>query len=167
MSRRALPELWFFWFRDVGVDLGYTHYLWGNFPGEDGLSRAIYRLRARGNTLALPLTAPYGPGTLYGLASVEVAGDRFSAGMLYELVGRKPDSNLFIEHGGSEELRTQAYRPAHRLEFEGHYAVTPWLSLMLRPGIYADPGSIDFYVDIGGTVRYSTSRTVARVDQEE
>ena len=150
---------------DVGLDFGYTHYLWGNFPLETGLSRAIYRLRSEGENYAFPLTSPYGPGTLYTLGSLEVRGERYEFGILYELVARKPDANLFTtEQAESEELASQSYRPAHRLELTGEYALTPWLSLRTRPGIYATTESIDLYLDLGGTISYSASRKVAEYD---
>ncbi len=74
----------------------------------------------------------------------------------YELVGRKPDADLFAtEQEESDLLAGQAYRLSHRIEVEGAYAATDWLSLMLRPGLYAGDGAVDFYLDIGGTIRYS------------
>jgi hypothetical protein len=68
---------------DFGLELGYTHYLWGNFSLDtgykDSLARAIDRYRLDGGTVILPLTSPYGPGatwvnlaaTLHGLPSME------------------------------------------------------------------------------------------------
>jgi hypothetical protein len=54
---------------------GYTHYLWGNFAYEDKvngewagvyLARAIYRYAPNQDGIILPLTSPYGPGTIWG-----------------------------------------------------------------------------------------------------
>lgn len=147
---------------DIGIDLGYTHYLWGNFPRETGLSRAIYRLRSEGENYAFPLTSPFGPGTLYAIGSFDLRGERYEFGVLYELVGRKPDANLFTtEQAESDELASQSYRPAHRLELSGAYEFTSWLSVRGRPGIYVTSDSIDLYLDLGGTISYSASRTVA------
>ncbi len=141
---------------DLAVDLGYTHYLWGNFPRETGLSRAIYRLRTDNDSYAFPLTSPYGPGTLFALVGAEVEGPRFEASVLYEVVGRKPEANLFTtEQKESDRLADQAYTYSHRIEVEGGYAVTDWLSLMLRPGLYARADGVDMYLDIGGTISYS------------
>ncbi len=141
---------------DFALDLGYTHYLWGNFPRETGLSRAIYRLRAEGDSYAFPLTSPYGPGTVYGIAEAKVTGPRYGASVLYELVGRKPGADLFTtEQEKSDLLASQAYRPSHRIEVEGSYDLTDWLSLMLRPGLYASGASVDFYLDLGGSISYS------------
>jgi hypothetical protein len=53
---------------------GYTHYLWGNFAYTDGpdtwygvyLARGIYRYPLFKYSVLLPLTSPYGPGTIWG-----------------------------------------------------------------------------------------------------
>jgi hypothetical protein len=56
---------------------GYTHYLWGNYAfgdadsvdwGEAPLARAIYRYSPNdiNRAILLPLTSPYGPGTIWG-----------------------------------------------------------------------------------------------------
>ncbi|MDR2313106.1 MAG: hypothetical protein LBE02_01065 [Spirochaetaceae bacterium] len=53
---------------------GYTHYLWGNYAFDDPpftqsearLARALYRYTANKNAALLPLTSPYGPGTIWG-----------------------------------------------------------------------------------------------------
>jgi hypothetical protein len=53
---------------------GYTHYLWGNFAFDDPpfqqpearLARAIYRYAPNKNAVLLPLTSPYGPGSVWG-----------------------------------------------------------------------------------------------------
>ena len=63
---------------DFGIDLGYTHYLWGNFPRDEGLARAIWRLRRAAPGYALALTSPYGPGTLFAIVSADVFAARFS-----------------------------------------------------------------------------------------
>jgi hypothetical protein len=59
---------------DLGIEAGYTHYLWGNFAldatGSDSLARAIDRYRMDGGTVMLPLSSPYGPGaTWIGLSA--------------------------------------------------------------------------------------------------
>jgi hypothetical protein len=53
---------------------GYTHYLWGNFAYTDNpeewygvyLARSMYRYAPNKYAVLLPLTSPYGPGTLWG-----------------------------------------------------------------------------------------------------
>jgi hypothetical protein len=62
-------------FMDFLLEGGYTHYLWGNFAfgdadqvdwGEAPLARAIYRYAPNSEAILLPLTSPYGPGTIWG-----------------------------------------------------------------------------------------------------
>ncbi|MDR2028170.1 MAG: hypothetical protein LBP93_01385 [Treponema sp.] len=60
---------------DFLLEGGYTHYLWGNYAfgdadevswGEAPLARAIYRYAPNNQAILLPLTSPYGPGTIWG-----------------------------------------------------------------------------------------------------
>jgi hypothetical protein len=60
---------------DFLLEGGYAHYLWGNFAfgdadvvpwGEAPLARAIYRHAPNRRAILLPLTSPYGPGTIWG-----------------------------------------------------------------------------------------------------
>jgi hypothetical protein len=58
---------------DFSLEGGYTHYLWGNFAygtdetwGTVPLARGIYRYAPSKNAVLLPLTSPYGPGTIWG-----------------------------------------------------------------------------------------------------
>jgi hypothetical protein len=150
---------------DVGIDAGYTHYLWGNFPIEDGLSRAIFRIRSDGGNWALPLTSPYGPGTLFGLGRVDASTGRLSIGVLYEIVGRKPDANLFTTlQEESDELAGQAYEPAHRVEIDAAWRFAEWFSVSVQPGLYATDNDIEGYVDLSVRISYSSAKTVAEVD---
>ena len=151
---------------DAAVDLGYTHYLWGNYPLEEGLSRAVYRLRAEGDGYAFPLTSPYGPGSLFGIASLRVIADRATFGFFYEAVGAKPDANLFTTpQAESDELASQAYLVTHRVELEAAYALLDWVSVSATPGIHVDDGEVALYLDLGGVIRYGASRTVAELDR--
>jgi hypothetical protein len=56
-------------------ETGYTHYLWGNYACNDEkndtwygiyLARAIYRYTPNRYAILMPLTSPYGPGSLWG-----------------------------------------------------------------------------------------------------
>jgi len=55
------------------MEVGYTHYLWGNFRYNDKpeswcgvmMARNIYRYVPNSRAVLLPLTSPYGPGTLW------------------------------------------------------------------------------------------------------
>ncbi len=147
---------------DFGIDLGYTHYLWGDFPREDGLARAIWRLRRAAPGYALALTSPYGPGTLFAIASADVFAARFEGRALYEVVGRKPGANLFkTEHRESDALAAASYVPTHRLEIAASYRVTDRLGVMVRSGILGSQGAVDFYLDLGIEATFSGRRAIA------
>ena len=68
----------------------------GQLPREWYLEKAIYRLELDGEAHALPLTSPYGPGTVWVNAEAALedwAG--FTARLSGELVFRNPQANLF------------------------------------------------------------------------
>jgi len=147
---------------DFGADFGYTHYLWGNFPREDGLARAIWRLRRAAPGYALPLTSPFGPGSAFAILSADVFTPRFEARVLYEIVGRKPGANLFTtEHVESEVLAGASYLPTHRLEIAGRYRATDSIGITVRSGVLGSQGTADFYLDLGIEAIVSANRTTA------
>jgi hypothetical protein len=77
------------------METGATHYLWGNFHQGAAMARAIYRMDLDGDNLSIPLTSPYGPGSIWATASFAVATPwRFDAGMRIQYVGRNPLANL-------------------------------------------------------------------------
>ncbi|MDR1787727.1 MAG: hypothetical protein LBR16_04680 [Treponema sp.] len=73
---------------DFLFEAGYTHYLWGNYAyydlpnnGEDWgnvyLEKAVYRYADRDHGMLLPLTSPYGPGTIWGRLKGDLAFSGF------------------------------------------------------------------------------------------
>jgi hypothetical protein len=88
---------------DFLLEGGFTHYLWGNFAfrsndvwGEVALARAIYRFAPNNTAVLLPLTSPYGPGTIWGrfLSSVAFSAYDFkiSADLLF--ISKNREVNL-------------------------------------------------------------------------
>ena len=67
-------------FQSYLLETGYTHYLWGNFAYTDDpkewygvhLARAIYRYTPDKYAVLLPLTSPYGPGSLWGKLKADI-----------------------------------------------------------------------------------------------
>ncbi len=150
------PQVW-----DAGLDGGYTHYLWGGYPLQEGLSRALYRLRADGQSYAFPLTSPFGPGTLFLFADVTLTRNHLLLSAAYTLLARKPDADPFAtSHAESDRLASQDYAVSHRLEIEAGYAVTGGLTLSARPGLLVQGDSIDGYLDLGATLEYATTAVV-------
>jgi hypothetical protein len=88
---------------------GYTHYLWGNFAYTDNndwrgvyLARAIYRYIHFNHSVLLPLTSPYGPGTLW----LKLRGD-----FKFPSRGIRAGAELLFlaKHGGVNLVETPYY----------------------------------------------------------
>jgi hypothetical protein len=78
---------------DFLLEAGYTHYLWGNFSyatddtwGGAPLARAIYRYAPNKEAVLLPLTSPYGPGTIWGRLVSSLTFPRFNAKVSADLL---------------------------------------------------------------------------------
>lgn len=83
---------------------GYTHYLWGNYGFDDPpftqsearLARALYRYAPNKNAVLLPLTSPYGPGTIWGkfLGSFRFPRRHIRAGIELLFLVKNSEANL-------------------------------------------------------------------------
>jgi hypothetical protein len=97
---------------------GNTHYLWGSFDPNYYLSRAIYRIRLDGGTLAMPLTSPFGPGCSWITAEANLgfpAG--FGAAVSYRFVRRLAGVDLFTTpYEKSATIESGPYGDSHRFE---------------------------------------------------
>lgn len=72
-----------------------THYLWGSFEDELALSRSIYRLKADGDDLVLPLSSPYGPARLsFRIESTLAVGASLDLGLSTLALFGDPDIDL-------------------------------------------------------------------------
>ena len=91
-------------FQSYMLEAGYTHYLWGNFAYTDKpeswygvyLARAIYRYTPNRYAVLLPLTSPYGPGSLWGKlnGNVYFPGRHIRAGAEFLFLAKKSGVNL-------------------------------------------------------------------------
>ena len=93
------------WMSDLNLstkmEIGTTHYLWGNYYAYDSwkgsyLSRAIYRYQTQAGYSWMPLTSPYGPGTWWveGETEIKLSGNiDLTAGFTY--LRFNSDVNLF------------------------------------------------------------------------
>ncbi len=85
-------------------EVGYTHYLWGNFSAggqvmiryDDPLARAIYRLDLDNGAGLIPLTSPYGPGALWLLFScgIDLGSSGLALGTELLVLGKNTEANL-------------------------------------------------------------------------
>lgn len=118
---------------------GYTHYLWGNFHEFDPergnyLSRAIYRYLRDEETVLLPLTSPYGPGTVWLRWNADVRfTPSWKAALITETVFRNTQADLVTTaYAASEDVENAA------MELWGYYAV-----------------KAEYYRDLGDNCRFS------------
>lgn len=74
---------------------GYTHYLWGNFIDGAAMARAIYRMDTDGVLRSMPLTSPYGPGSVWAAGSISVGTPwRVDGALRVQYVAKNTSANL-------------------------------------------------------------------------
>lgn len=82
-----------------------THYLWGSFEDDLALSRSIYRLKADGDDLVLPLSSPYGPARLsFRLESTLAVGASLDVGLSTLALFGDPDIDLISTTYGIHDV---------------------------------------------------------------
>jgi hypothetical protein len=88
---------------DAYIEVGYTHYLWGNFDGSpdephdvDPLARMIYRVQMDAGDGLIPLTSPYGPGATWCefIGGLEPTGTNLRLGIDLLVLSKIWDANL-------------------------------------------------------------------------
>ncbi len=137
-------------------ELGYTHYLWGNFDDENNavLARAIYRLFLDHGTRLMPLTSPYGPGTIW--SNLEAAW-RWPRGLytslFAELLFRNPDVDLihtpYLKDAALNALANKT--GTLKLGLEARWRPWKWLELYGRPALSMGSAGTGLEVVLGGT----------------
>ncbi len=137
-------------------ELGYTHYLWGNFDDESDarLARAIYRLFLDNGTRLMPLTSPYGPGAIW--TNLEAAW-RWRGGLytslFAELLFRNPDVDLvntdYVKDPAAGALANKT--GSLKLGIQARYRPWKWLELYTRPVLSLESGGASLEVVLGGT----------------
>jgi len=98
-------------FLGLYLELGHTHYLWGSFDDDVAMARAIYRVPLMGGTQAIPMTSPYGPGSVWlRVDGARKFGDGFSVGGSVAAVGKKKGDDLFdTDYARSTKLASAHY----------------------------------------------------------
>jgi len=146
-------------------ELGYTHYLWGNFDDESNavLARAIYRLHLDHGTRLMPLTSPYGPGAIW--TNLE-AGWRWQGGLstslFAELLFKNPNVNLVsTPYVKDPALNALAEKTGTlKLGLQARFRPWKWLELYSRPVLGIQPGGPSLEVTLGGTATSDWRRNV-------
>jgi len=149
---------------DLYAEAGYTHYLWGSFNDKWYLGRAIYRLELDRDTHALPLTSPFGPGTVW--ASFEAALEDwagFTARLAAELVFRNPQASLTGAYAASGSVAAADLEGTLRVGGELAFHRWKWWEAYAEPVFfYRDSGSW-FELALGAAVELDWRRPVRKV----
>jgi hypothetical protein len=137
-------------------ELGYTHYLWGNFDDESRaiLARAIYRLFLDHGTRLMPLTSPYGPGAIW--TNLEAAmrwRGGLRTGLFAELVFLNPDVDLVhTPYQKDPALNALAHKTGTlKLGLEARFRPWKWLELYTRPMLSTSSGGTGMEIVLGAT----------------
>jgi hypothetical protein len=137
-------------------ELGYTHYLWGNFDDENNaiLARAIYRLFLDQDTRLMPLTSPYGPGTIWSNLEAAWRWPRgLYTGLFAELLFRNPKVDLIhTPYAKDPALNALANKTGTlKLGLEARWRPWKWLELYGSPALKLQSGGPGLEVVLGGT----------------
>jgi hypothetical protein len=139
---------------------GYTHYLWGSFLDADSLSRALYRIEADGPRRSMPLTSPYGPGTVWLDFSTGISGSWYGALITYRAIGTNGASLYSTPYASSETLENAPRDWTHRLEAELSLG-SPLLRLAVAPALVIEAGEMQFELEFSGVLGRRWIRDVA------
>ncbi|MFP4637675.1 MAG: hypothetical protein ACLFM6_04480 [Spirochaetaceae bacterium] len=142
------------------LEAGYTHYLWGSFHDEDYLSRAVYRQNTDGDIRSMPLTSPYGPGTVWGTLQGGVEWDSgFGLQLAYRLRAENPEASLYeTSYKTSDEVAGTSKRVLHRISARPVFRVTPRMGFYAEPTLVIDDGNVGFEGTFGAALRLSGTR---------
>ncbi len=140
------------------AEVGYTHYLWGNYRDDVALSKAIYRLNVDDGNKTLPLTSPYGPGVIWFASSATLGvSDALRFTLDYELLSVNTEANLFTTPYTEDDAVKNADRDIlQRATFEAAWRPLDRLELALIPGITINETDIRGELEIAARSSFST-----------
>jgi hypothetical protein len=128
---------------ELYLEVGHTHYLWGSFDDAVAMARAIYRVPLMGGAQAMPMTSPYGPGTVWTHAEIgKKLTKSFKAGCSVEMIGKKAGADLFTTHyGPSSLLEREGYAMSCRVKLPFSWTTASG-SFSLKPEVRFENGGI-------------------------
>lgn len=140
------------------AEVGYTHYLWGNYRDDAALSKAIYRLNVDNGNQTLPLTSPYGPGVIWFASSAAFGVTAsFRLTLDYELLWVNTEANLFTTPYDEDDAVKNADRNIRqRATLEAAWRPIDKLELALIPGVTTDESDIRGELEISARSSFST-----------
>jgi hypothetical protein len=119
------------------LELGYTHYLWGNFDGYDmnpgdqnPLARFQYRYLSDRGAMLLPLSSPYGPGALWleAAGSLGIEGTGLKVGTELLLLSKNVEANLIDTPYNTDEAKDGARTYFGSLRIPVEYRLGPFVA---------------------------------------
>jgi len=155
------------------AEVGYTHWLWGNYSGtsnwpkdENPLMRFQYRLAADRGGILLPLTSPYGPGAIWSELRIHLfkPNQKLSVGFEFLFLAKNPEANLIdTTYSVADDAATTPY--VLFMEAGIPFRVE-WRDLVigLKPALAWREGDTQYKVDIMAVWRYSSTQAVKRTE---
>ena len=148
---------------DYLLEGGYTHYLWGNFHEFDPdrgnyLARAIYRYLRDEETMLLPFTSPYGPGTMWVRADARVQfSGPWSIALNTETIFKNTRADLVTTaYEASDEVENGAMSLwggyALKIVYAKNYGQNCRFSLYMEPALLVRDTDVWPEVSFGGRV---------------
>lgn len=148
------------------LEFGYTHYLWGNFydgtePGGRGdhrFERAIYRYRMDGGIRILPLTSPFGPGSLWIELDL-LLFDFYNFTINLNTVYLEKINNVDLIN--TPYIRNDNIRAANGvtrsvdINLTVSFSPLNWLNFSINPGLLIKENIADFHIDFTGSVDFN------------
>ncbi len=140
------------------LQLGYTHYLWGNYDAalsahssEDStLARAVYRYASDGGAILMPLTSPFGPGAAWMQLELEFVSEDLPVSLAGDLLilGKFPEADLVSTRYARNVLLDRI--PPFAVASLGVAAThtSRWTELYARPALYLTPADINVSFDL-------------------
>ena len=140
------------------AELGWTHYLWGNFDAQRSsladysghFARAVFRYISDEGAILIPLTSPYGPGTFwlntYGLLKLRNLGLQFGVDCVF--LWKYPDVDL-VRTGYFTQSEYSGFPPFYyaRTEIFGTYA-NKLMEVSLAPGFEIGRGGVNLFLSL-------------------
>lgn len=153
--------------KDIGIqakfEFGKTHYLWGNFWGiEDSdynyvFERAVYRVVMDHDNRLMPLTSPYGPGSLWVKVKADIElGKGFSLGSDFLFLRKNDGVDLInTKYKRNDSLESAPATDTIVFGIPASWKFRDWLTLTFEPAVFHRDGEgLWFEFSLGVSGRY-------------